>query len=83
MATFYDIDSPKRPVNLSLNQDLVALARRLTPNLSAEVETLLANFVEQRTLEIRNDRERLEKSAKAWNDFNNHHGSIADEFSTL
>jgi len=81
MLTFYDTTAPKRPVNL--NQDLVAQARNLTTNLSAEVEAMLASFVEQKTLELRNDRERLKKSADVWNDFNSHHGSIADEFSTL
>jgi antitoxin CcdA len=83
MLTFYDTTAPKRPVNLSLNQDLVAQARNLTTNLSAEVEAMLASFVEQKTLELRNDRERLKKSTDVWNDFNDRHGSIADEFSTL
>ena len=83
MLALYDTTAPKRPVNLSLNQDLVAQARNLTTNLSAEVEAMLASFVEQKTLELRNDRERLKKSTDVWNDFNNRHGSIADEFSTL
>ena len=43
MAIFYDLAAPKRPLNLSINQDLVAQARSLTPNLSAEVETLLGD----------------------------------------
>jgi len=83
MHTSYDITAPKRPVNLSINQDLIAQARGLTRNLSAEVEVMLAAFVEQKTLELRNDRERLKKATDAWNDFNSRHGSIADEFSTL
>ena len=83
MAIFYDLAAPKRPLNLSINQDLVSQASSLTPNLSAEVETLLAGFVEQKTIELRNDRERLQKAADTWNDFNHRHGSMADEFSTL
>ncbi len=83
MLAIYDTTAPKRLVNLSINQDLVAQARGLTTNLSAEVEAMLASFVERKTLELRNDRERLKKSTEAWNDFNSRHGSIADEFSTL
>jgi len=36
----------RRPVNLSLNPELVTRARGLTNNLSATVETLLTGFVE-------------------------------------
>jgi antitoxin CcdA len=43
----YDRDAPRRAVNLSLNEDLVTRARRLTGNLSATVESLLADFVER------------------------------------
>jgi antitoxin CcdA len=74
---------PKRPVNLSLNIDLVERARRLTDNLSAQVETLLAEFVERREQEQQAEAERLERAAQAWNDFAERHGSFADEFSTL
>ena len=74
---------PKRPVNLSLNIDLVERARRLTDNLSAQVETLLAEFVERREQEQQAEAERLERATQAWNDFAERHGSFADEFSTL
>ncbi len=36
---------PKRPVNMTLSEDLVREARALTPNLSETVETLLAAHV--------------------------------------
>ena len=35
----------KRPVNLTLNEALVAQAKTYTPNLSATMESLLAEFV--------------------------------------
>lgn len=38
--------SPKRPVNLTLSEDVVREARLLTRNLSETVETLLADYVE-------------------------------------
>ena len=43
----YDRSAPRRPVNLSLNEDLVARAKKSTRNLSATVEELLAGYVQQ------------------------------------
>lgn len=40
-----DMPTPKRPVNMTLNTDLVRRARALTPNLSETVESLLATYV--------------------------------------
>jgi antitoxin CcdA len=73
----------KRPVNLTLNEDLVTRAKSMTDNLSGVVESLLTEFVE------RESRERLEKAkvvdatSAAWNKFNAKIGSIADEYSSL
>lgn len=73
----------KRPVNLTLNEDLVKEARALTGNLSEVVESLLTEFVD------RERRERLEKSqavaaaVRSWNAFNARAGSFSDEYSTL
>lgn len=73
----------KRPVNLFLSEDLVAQARTLTDNLSAEVESLLAAFVQQQR-ELRDSQaDRLRRSALAWNHYAEKRGSFADEFSTL
>jgi len=83
MTTVYDLTARKRPVNLTLNEDLVVQARAITDNLSGVVESLLAEFVE---------RDRQQRLAKArtiaatiatWNDFNLRSGSFADEHSTL
>jgi antitoxin CcdA len=73
----------KRPVNLTLNEDLVSQAKAMTDNLSGVVESLLSDFV------ARESRERLEKTkvveatVAAWNRFNANSGSIADEYSSL
>lgn len=83
IAAVYDTRAPKRSVNLSLNEDLVARARRLTDNLSAEVESLLAAFVERQVGRRREEMEALRRTAEDWNDFAEAHGSFADEFSTL
>lgn len=83
MKSGYDVTARKRPVNLSLNEDLLSHARELTTNLSGVVETLLADYVRQ-------EQSRRERKAKAlrdavanWNAFNERHGSYADEHSTL
>ncbi len=45
MKADYDVEARKRPVNLTLNEDLVSQAKKLTANLSGVVESLLAEFV--------------------------------------
>jgi antitoxin CcdA len=78
-----DAGMRKRPVNLTLSEDLVDQARGITDNLSGVVELLLAEYI------ARIQREKLAQSAAAektvaiWNKFNASTGSIADEYSTL
>lgn len=83
MKAAYDTAAPKRPVNLSLNEDLVAQARKLTGNLSAEVESLLADYVTRQRQAQDAHRDSLRRAAKAWNGFAEKHGSLSDEFSAL
>ena len=47
----------KKPVNMTLSEDLVREARKLTDNLSDTVEQLLAKFIEQER-KRRDDKER-------------------------
>lgn len=83
MESAFDPGSRKRPVNLTLNADLVDRARSTTDNLSAVVEQLLAEYVEKQR-QARLERHRIgEATAATWNAFNARQGSIADEFSTL
>jgi len=83
MKADFDAAARKRPVNLTLNEDLVNQAKSMTDNLSGVVEGLLSEFVS------RAHRERLEKAkvveatVAAWNEFNSKSGSISDEFSSL
>lgn len=80
---YFDTTARKRPVNLTLNEDLVARARNLTSNLSGVVESLLADYVE-RSVEARHQREHaVRESIAAWNAHGEKHGSIADEYSPL
>ena len=48
---------PKKPVNMTLSEDLVREARRLTKNLSETVEALLAEHVSAE-MRKREDKER-------------------------
>lgn len=42
----YDRSAPRRPINLSLNTNLVPQVREVTPNLSATVETLPGDYLQ-------------------------------------
>jgi len=83
MEATFDTNARKRPVNLTLNADLVDRVRGITDNLSGVVEKLLADYLEQQRLE-RLSRHRVSEATSAvWNSFNSEQGSIADEFSSL
>jgi antitoxin CcdA len=83
MKASYSTEARKRPVNLSLNEDLVGKARELTDNLSGVVETLLAGYVEQERQQRLAKAKTLDATIAMWNDFNARHGSFADEYSPL
>ncbi|HEY6896600.1 MAG TPA: type II toxin-antitoxin system CcdA family antitoxin [Rhodocyclaceae bacterium] len=83
MKTAYNLEARKRPVNLTLNEDLVQQARGMTDNLSAVVETLLAGYVEQERRQLDAKARKIAATVAAWNDFNDKAGSFADEHSTL
>ena len=73
----------KRPVNLTLNEDLVIQAKSMTDNLSGVVESLLEEFVERERRERLQKMKVVEATVAAWNKFNAESGSIADEYSSL
>lgn len=51
MRSAYRADAPKRPVNLSLNSDLLAIGKDLGLNLSSVAEEALAYAVSARLAE--------------------------------
>lgn len=79
----YNSGARKRPVNLTLNEDLVSQARGVTDNLSAVVESLLADFLAREKQKQAADAEALRATIDTWNSFAEKHGSFADEHSTL
>jgi antitoxin CcdA len=83
MEASYDSDARKRPVNLTLNADLVERVRATTDNLSGVVEKLLADYLEQQRLARLNQQRVADATVAVWNSFHDKHGSLADEFSPL
>ena len=83
MKSTYNMEARKRPVNLTLNEDLVVQVRGLTDNLSGVVESLLADYVEHERQQRIAKTKTLEATMTMWNDFNAKHGSFADEYSSL
>jgi antitoxin CcdA len=83
MRPDYDATARKRPVNLTLNEDLVNQAKELTDNLSQVVESLLSGYLARAREEQLARSEAVEATVKVWNDFNVKSGSISDEYSSL
>lgn len=83
MRAAYKIGAPKRPVNLSLNEDLVAQARGVTDNLSEVVESLLSDFLAQEKARRAAEAGAVKEAIQTWNAFAEKQGSFSDEHSTL
>lgn len=83
MKTAINSEGRKRPVNLTLSEDLVVQVRGLTNNLSAVVESLLADYVEHERKQRLAKATAVEATVSMWNDFNAKRGSFADEYSSL
>jgi post-segregation antitoxin (ccd killing protein) len=79
----YIANGPKKPVNMTLSEDLVREARRLTRNLSDTVEQLLCNFVEQERKRQADQEHRIDATIKAFNEHDEKYGVWGDEYSTL
>ena len=73
----------KRPVNLTMNEALVAQAKTYTNNLSATMESLLAEFVANQQSARRQRQQVADACAADWNAVHAAVGSFADEHSTL
>lgn len=83
MKSTYDRDARKRPVNLTLNEDLVNQAKSIADNLSGVVESLLADYVAREQGERLAKSKAVEATVATWNGFADEHGSFADEHATL
>lgn len=73
----------KRPVNLTLSESLVSQAKSYTSNLSATMESLLAEFVARQQQAHLTRQQMADACAADWNAVHAAVGSFADEHSTL
>ena len=73
----------KRAVNLTLNETLVTQAKTYTSNLSATMETLLADYVATQQQARAGRQQQADSCAVDWNAVHAAIGSFADEHSTL
>lgn len=79
----YDRLAPKRPINVSLNHDLVRQARLYTRNLSGTLEDLLSDFVGREHARRRDEDAALDQVIEGFSTFHREHGLLSDEFSSL
>ncbi|MBC5765180.1 type II toxin-antitoxin system CcdA family antitoxin [Ramlibacter albus] len=73
----------KRPVNLTLSEDVVNEARNYTANLSATVEDLLVEYVAGQRQARESQQEQARRLCEEWNEFDAQYGSFADEHVNL
>jgi len=73
----------KRAVNLTMNEALVTQAKSYTDNLSATMESLLAEFVATQQSAQRKSQQEADVCVADWNAVHDAVGSFADEHSTL
>ena len=83
MKPDYNRNARKRPVNLTLNEDLVSRAKGMTDNLSGLVESLLSDYVAHEQGARLAKSKTVEATVATWNAFAEENGSYADEHSTL
>lgn len=82
-SALYDRSAPRRAVNLSINEDLLLQAKRVTKNLSGTVEELLAGYLQAELARKRADDDVLGQVITALNAYHEEHGFLSDEFSNL
>jgi len=82
--SIHPVNTPrKRPVNLTLSEDVVASARRYSANLSATVEALLTEYAQRQQDAAAQRLQHARRCAGEWNAVHAAVGSFADEHSTL
>lgn len=83
MKPSYNVEARKRAVNLTLNEDLLAQVREVTPNLSGAVEALLVEYLARERQRRAAQAKIVESTVALWNQFSDDTGSFADDHSTL
>ncbi len=73
----------KRAVNLTLSESLVDQTKLYSNNLSATVEALLTNYVNEQSKISQQKIQAAQRLSTQWNLINDQIGSFADEYSNL
>lgn len=76
----YDPSAPKSRINMTLNEDLVRVARGYTDNLSDYVEKLLAAAIAEERRKKLADQEHWDRVCASWAEFHEKHGCVTDEY---
>jgi antitoxin CcdA len=79
----YVARGPKRAVNMTLSEDVVREARKLTQNLSETVEQLLSQFIQAEQARNDNNERRIDATIAMLNEMYDRDGGLAEEFSPL
>jgi antitoxin CcdA len=79
----YVSNGPKKPVNMTLSEDLGREARLMTRNLSETVETLLRTFVEQERKRLGDKERRIDATIQALNEHDEKYGVWGEEYSEI
>ncbi len=74
---------PKKPVNMTLSEDLVRDARVLTGNLSETVEKLLTDYVAVEQAKKADKERRIDESIRLLIEHEKKYGLWGEEYSTL
>jgi antitoxin CcdA len=74
---------PKRPVNISLSEDLVRDASALTSNLSETVEKLLSDYVEAEQARRDDKERRIDETLRLLAEHEAEHGLWGEEYCQL
>ncbi len=76
MGHYFDASAPKKPTNLTVNSDLLEIAKNLKINISATLEEALANKVRQKKAIawLSENREAIEQ----YNEFIEENGVFSD-----
>ena len=77
MSSLYNINAPKKPTNLTVNSDLLSQAKNYKINLSATLETALADELKQRKIE--NWKEENKEAILSYNAKIEEYGLFSDE----
>jgi antitoxin CcdA len=81
MSSLYNSNAPRKATNLTINSELLSLAKSLNLNISAVLEKALAEVVKQKKREQWLKANKL--AINIYNETVNEHGLFSDEVRTF